>query len=317
MLFNVVFVFLLLSPTPPGFVDAQCKSPCHPWISDDTCTRRTGKIDIRWGVTLPTKISRDGIDNITYMSYGFCAGVDEIQAFTLNYSAPIIALTGTANNTYEYVPTESRLWLFGSGDKSTQPYHMMTAPNTTEPGYYQPGPSNDSSTIVFDGLAPQCNDGPALAAMLVFNITLDKGKYSYQDGVPIGVGFAPTCDSNNYCKLDSKLMCIGQDGKMNCATCLNKKDPKDVLGKDVTIFVTYYGSDSKGKTLMSGSSNPLNFRMFSGGGAYSDMSKNMDNLENGVDDANPFKDVDSYDTDGFSNFKLSTKIPNNAQNQGP
>jgi hypothetical protein len=168
---------------------------------------------------------------------------------------------------------------------------------------------NDSSAMVYDGQAPECDGNPAVATMLIYNVTLNGGRFTYEKGAAVGVGFSPTCNDDNVCKMDPSLKCIGRLGMMNCAQCLNPNDPYEIVGKDFVIFNTYYGTDSRGKTLLSGSSNPLNFRDFAMGGAYNQISTDLTNIDNGARNANPLKDVDSYTWDGLGKAKLSTDVP--------
>ena len=79
------FVFCL--PGGPRRHRLRPGHPCHPWIAGQKCTRKTGKTGIRFGPELPN-VSKDGV---TYISYGFCTNVDELQSFRLNYSLASVA----------------------------------------------------------------------------------------------------------------------------------------------------------------------------------------------------------------------------------
>ncbi|CCW61707.1 unnamed protein product [Phytomonas sp. EM1] len=92
---------------------------------------------------------------------------------------------------------------------------------------------------------------------------------------PLKTGFVSTCGNTKNgeeCLLDSEQICIGDKGFRNCARCY--KDPSEVASSaKVRVVVSYYGTDSKGRTLTSGTSNPLNFRAFGGNHILKDIQK--------------------------------------------
>jgi len=302
--FGIAFV-VLLSELPhlcmgqtraPRVSDnTLCKSACRPWDPKaPLCQRKLGMMEARWGLTLPRPVVRGDV-NVSYLTYAFCPTVDEIQAFLLNYSTAHIALNRVVNETtgedyYEYTPTESYLWMWGAGPENNREF---------------PGIGNDTAVMVYDGLSQTCNYAPAIVSMLIYNVTLVSGKYQYENGMASGTGFMPTCTEEGICKMDATLKCIGPVGRQNCAKCLNENQPREVLNKDLVIFTTYYGTDSRDKTLMSGSGNPLNFRMFSGGSAYQSVAIDASSFSETFSNANPFSDVDSFNVYRVPNVALN------------
>ena len=89
-----------------------------------------------------------------------------------------------------------------------------------------------------------------------------------QNGDPIGNGFVDTCDEDgSKCHFDDNSFCIGKGRSWNCATCVGT----DAKPEEPKVLVSFYGTDSDGKHLLSGSSNPLNFRRFALGNVYTDL----------------------------------------------
>eukprot|EP00760_Papus_ankaliazontas_P032438 PhM_4_TR5801/c0_g1_i2/m.90282 len=276
-----VLALLVLIPTTAYACDG-----CRPWSSG--CTRKSGQIDTRFAVDLPTPQSKDGV-TYTYLSYAFCARVDHMQNFQLQSSMSLVALyNNTNNNTYSYLPTNGHLWSYGAGSESNP---------------FVPNNESDARIMIYQGESPACEvngvRGPAAVTMLIYNVTLSDGKYSYDRSNPVGVGFQATCDETETCVMDPSLKCIGRKGHMNCAVCLDKNNPRDAVNHDLSIFTTYYGSDDRGKAMLSGSSNPLNFRVFAMGNAYNSVSGDMSSLSKSASNANPFASVDSMDWSGI------------------
>ena len=291
---------------------------CLPW-STSSCTRWTDQLDFRWVLR-----KEDQPSNQSDVIYRFYATVDEIQRFQLNNTAFIATMNSTINpimhqrqvepenffvtlynalwNVYPLRPEPSLtlsysekptfLSLFGTGKKS-----QKNMPRAHEYG----------TTLIYEPHAPACNHGPALVSMLVFNVTLKDGSFHYatNNTAPVGVGFHPTCTKKDICKMDASLHCIGAEGQRNCAVCLDPENPTDIIGKDIAIFNTYYGTDAKGHRLMSGSSNPLNFRQLAMDAIYNKIATDIGILGETLKSLNPFGNVDSWD-------ELGKNVPNNA-----
>ncbi|CCW67996.1 unnamed protein product [Phytomonas sp. Hart1] len=83
---------------------------------------------------------------------------------------------------------------------------------------------------------------------------------------PLKTGFAPTCGNTKdgeKCLWDKTQVCIGDLGRRNCARCYSDLSEL-VKSAKVMIVASYYGTDLLGRTLTSGTVNPLNFREFAG-----------------------------------------------------
>jgi hypothetical protein len=144
------------------------------------------------------------------------------------------------------------LSIYGMGDKSNILYPIENV-------------SYGSVGIIFN--TTDCNEGEfGVVDFLVVNITMRNGKYNYINDMPIKTGFSPTCGTNNMCLLDPSMKCFGEPGKSNCGTCMS--DPEMIANTTLQVWISYYGTDGAGRRFLSGASNPLNFRAFSGGGAY-------------------------------------------------
>jgi len=277
-------LFMLVLTTAVGLClgSKQCEQVvCQPWSAGATpCQRGTGKIQIQWGLDLPPN------SRFSSLTYGFCANVDTVQSFVLVGSAANTTGlgSGTPSPNSTWMPSTSRVWLVGGGPSGNPMLPTMT---------------NASNAVVYDGTIPPSDcgvGGAAIVSMLVFNVTLNNGVFSYTNNVAIGTGFAPTCDSSDVCKLDPTLKCIGDvPGMKNCAKCLSKdalSRTNPLSGSDISIFTTYYGTDSRGKTLMSGSGNPLNFAAFAMGGVYNSIASDVTDISNAAGrlttNSNPF-----------------------------
>ena len=285
-----------------AFNGEACAAVCMPW-SSPPCTRWVTQMDFRWILRME---EHEGETDIIYRYH---STVDEIQRFQLNNTAFIATMNSTINPllfreqrayegffekvlqvmrsfyivssdptlTVSYLKQPTFLSLFGSG--------MKSKPSMPSRDHY-------STVQIYEPRCAACNYGPAIVSMLVFNVTMGKGKFVYQSNssAPIGVGFHPTCSKTNICKMDAEMHCIGPDGHKNCAVCLDPLNPKDIVGKDINIFTTYYGTDTKEHRMMSGSSNPLNFRELAMDAVYNKISKDLGLLGETIKSLNPFTD---------------------------
>ena len=180
----------------------QATSVCRPW-TNSSCSRDQSKLHVRW-------MLRDANSHEVQL-YNFLADIDRFQCFELRGSALWLArspdsfsLSSLFNPTSSSSPTSSRLWLYGSGLSSE-------VPDSDHPP--------ESSVVVYDSYDERCN-GPAIVTMLVYNITLENGRYTHsKDYRPVGVGFNPTCTPQGTCRLDSAQKCLGDPGQQNCAIC--------------------------------------------------------------------------------------------------
>lgn len=220
-------------------------------------------MDLRFALDLPySRASNNGINGTAGSSsaaetlfgisrpFYFCPVVDELQAFKLNQSARLVALNRDGV-TFSNYPRTANLTVIGMQYK--------TNPSII-PELWQ-----DSTVTVYEANSSACGGtGAAVATFLVLNITVNQGVYTYGSGAeaqPIGAGFTPTCVDDN-CLTNPSAVCIGPKGRKNCATCYSR--PSDVGATDsLTIWASYYGTDSNGRVMTSGGSNPLAFTQFS------------------------------------------------------
>eukprot|EP01059_Diplonema_ambulator_P030491 TRINITY_DN5233_c0_g5_i2.p1 TRINITY_DN5233_c0_g5~~TRINITY_DN5233_c0_g5_i2.p1 ORF type:complete len:283 (+),score=80.09 TRINITY_DN5233_c0_g5_i2:63-911(+) len=260
-----------------GLGMTTCSGACKPW--KNKC-KAGDKIDLRFAVgavkTCTTQTASDcGTNNaagewgctstaendgcVGYKSHFFCGKVDEFTSVELKDSATYMhdAVPESGNSNYTgYLD----LAVFGTG--------KLTDKDLPEQGM-------SSRIPVFQAMHDKCN-GPALANFLVYNVTFTDGAYKYKNDDPTGNGFMNTCDGDR-CEFDSSSVCITDKTKKynNCAQCLNKTGD---AANDIRILITYYGTDSSGDVLLSGSSNPLNFRQFALDNVANSISKDINNI---------------------------------------
>eukprot|EP01065_Artemidia_motanka_P026061 TRINITY_DN30983_c0_g1_i1.p1 TRINITY_DN30983_c0_g1~~TRINITY_DN30983_c0_g1_i1.p1 ORF type:complete len:327 (+),score=106.30 TRINITY_DN30983_c0_g1_i1:54-983(+) len=183
-----------------------------------------------------------------YRTHVFCPKTDHFQQFRLDGSGKILR--------YSSPRQDLEMIAFGHGL-----YAAERIPNVTQ----------YARAIVYSHNNSDCDGGPAIATLLEYNVTLRDGKFRYKNRQPIGNGFMPTCDGpGKQCKFDSSSTCIGKEGtkQYNCAVCVKDQQNTEL---DLQVMVTYYGTDSGGHTLVSGSSNPLNYREFADADVYGDV----------------------------------------------
>ena len=218
-------------------------------------------------VHYPERVNISGttIDYPVAWPYFFCPIVDELQAFTL-YNASQLTSTGYYNDTWTTL-NSTRLSVYGMGNKGS--------PRVPED-------YDDSSVMIYQNtsLCGNVNGSafPAIVDFLVLNITMTTGEYLYKPSFEqaIQVGFEPTCDSGDICKLGSGV-CIGdKPGRKNCAKCMYK--PDDVKNAHLKVWTSYYGTDKNGRAFLSGSSNPLAFKQFSATPIFDAVAKDVTNI---------------------------------------
>ncbi len=255
-------------------IDCSVARACRPWPGRGSACSRRNNINLQFMMNLAPEnyvIDYSYEYNLSQVTYAFCPRVDEIQAFNLSgafklgatyYStiAPDGSSTGSeaqANNSEpRYLRLSDQLEIgylsiYGMGDTSNI---LFPASNT----------SYGSVGVIFN--TTSCNYGEfGIVSFLIVNITMKNGKYLYSNDVPIKTGFSPSC-VNNVCLFDPSMKCFGEPDKANCGTCIS--DPEIIANTTLQVWVSYYGTDSLGVKLLSGASNPLNFRAFSGGGVY-------------------------------------------------
>jgi hypothetical protein len=211
-----------------------------------------------------------GFATTTQATYGFCPRVDELQAFNLTYAARFMAMslpTNVSNATMSKYPVYNHIYAYGLGD--------IGSINVPTNGSY-------GRALVIDNKTDTCPFGSfAIAKFLIMNVSLDNGKFRYfpdESPQPQGTGFVPTCDGD-VCMFDQEAVCIGETGRKNCATCYS--DTQEIADLPIQIWVSYYGTDTRGRVLRSGANNPMNFRSFSGSGVYASVGNSVDRLKAG------------------------------------
>lgn len=252
------------------------KNACFPYEVSPRCSRGN-RMNLRFMLDLAPENYKLPQTSATY---AFCPIVDELQAFNLSGGLALAATKtglipdpngGTSNISgpvFSKGVGVQKVSVWGMGDMSS--YYI---PNSTT--------SYGSVGVVFNN-SDQCNQGElGVVNFLVLNVTLNNGQFQYYNSLPmpVGGGFAPTCDSTSLCKLDMSMKCFGEEGKKNCGTCV--ASGVDLSKMSLQIWTSYYGTDVYGKKLTSGSSNPLNFREFAGQGLYSSMKTSYGNAQQG------------------------------------
>ncbi|KAJ9460177.1 hypothetical protein DIPPA_04866 [Diplonema papillatum] len=273
---NAVVVVGLLAATAHA-VDkiTECSDLCSPWAPSPVSCKRGNNIDFRLAVgtfnctaddstcgTNPsfTTPCTDDVGCVGYMTHFYCGEVDEFSSFTLARSAEYVAQSPKD----AAFPLE--IAVYGHG--------MLT-------NEVIPSPGMNSRVPVYQFNHSGCAAGEAaIASFLVYNITLDDGKFKYKNREPVGNGFVNTCDDNK-CAFDSDSICIGDPATQssNCAKCITVTNSDKNPEFDMRVLLSYYGTDSSGKVLLSGSSNPLNFREFAVGGAATDIQKDISGIK--------------------------------------
>lgn len=255
---------------------------CFPW-STTSCTRGNN-LNLRFYMNADKSyagISPGPTVNFTdrTLTWAFCPRVDELQAFNLSRAPQYSSISPTDETMFVENMDDAYVSVFGFG--------MFLSREVVQ---------NTSTSVVMvatnGSQYPQCkgSNGVLLADFLVFQISLTNGLVQYPGGLypfgnesgvnvqPLGIGFQPTC-SGGICQLDSSLACIGAAGNQNCATCYT--NPHEITNRTVQIWVSYYGTDNNGRQLLSGSSNPLNFRQYSGSSVYGTLSSSLTRLQSG------------------------------------
>ena len=259
-------------------VDCSRSQACYPWdLGIGPYCGRGNKINLRFTVDLAPENYYKAYNTtpptvMTTASYGFCPVVDELQAFNLS-AAPILAGMQLDNTTSHTNVTSSRFSL-----NMTEAYVYAYGFGGIDSVLF-PNSSTSTGAVQIAANLSSCN-GILLTTFLVLAVTLDKGKFKYTSDQlnPLGSQFQSTC-TGGVCSMDSKQKCIGNGLTSNCAKCFT--NPADLANATVQIWVSYYGTDTTGRTLLSGSNNPLNFQQFSQSGVWNNLQTSFGNLQNG------------------------------------
>merc|ERR1711881_617394 len=91
-----------------------------------------------------------------------------------------------------------------------------------------------------------------------------------------GVQWESTC-KNGRCQLGESFPCLSHEHESRkdsfCATCVKEGDAVTPM-----VYITYYGTDSEGKSLVSSAYNPLNFWRWSASSVYDTMLRQVDEV---------------------------------------
>nr|CCC91115.1 conserved hypothetical protein [Trypanosoma congolense IL3000] len=198
---------------------------CQPWNGDKPCSSNQN-IDFRLGVVDPKTGNMSAV--------GFCPVVDTPQMFNLTGMASLLHGEGAGS--------DLNLIVYGQGIGKDRT-------------------GNNSNSVLY-ATTDKCHDGSvAVAKYLVVTMTMKAGLYAYESDLsnPTNTGFAYTCKEDQ-CLLASDAVCIGPEGKKNCAECVKK----DSLARfQTTVWATYNGTAHENFPFISDSYNPVYFHRFS------------------------------------------------------
>ncbi|CBZ28973.1 conserved hypothetical protein [Leishmania mexicana MHOM/GT/2001/U1103] len=99
---------------------------------------------------------------------------------------------------------------------------------------------------------------------------------------PAKVGFTPTCNAEDVCMMGdpSVYTCIGEvPGQKNCG--VYRTSPAEIRKLQMTVWVSYYGTDGRRNVLTSGGRNPLNYLSFLKENALQALANKIDSLFHG------------------------------------
>lgn len=237
---------------------------CRPWSLHSPCAAG-GSMDTRF--LIETWSESTALN--TYGQSAFCPLVDQNEAFVMTNLTDFIDGAFTEDNVSSSF-NNTRIWVYGQGALSPDDH----------------SPIQDGSGALFSYLFPAqgspqfgtgCAAGElAVASFLMVNFTMTNGVYLYNhngtsiNGNPINSGWLPTCDGTQC--LFGDPACIGMGGLMNCARCYDATDVDTAMTR---VWAAFYGTDSQGRTFVSGQDNPLNFLQYASGSAYTEIANNL------------------------------------------
>jgi hypothetical protein len=237
---------------------------CKPWHPSMPCDIGKQMVTKIMADVNPAYVDETPYNGTSYVTYGFCQEVDELQALHISGFINDTMLSDTGS----FGPNATAyLRMYGLGAAANGPPAVI-------PQF--PG-DTDSSTAVLAWADPTvCPGGIAVANFLVLNITLKDGFIHYRDnGSPLFTGFQSTC-SGGVCLFGPsgpEYPCIGNGQSSNCARCLY--NTTNLQNLTVSVWVSYYGTDASGTPMTSGQENPLNFREFAMNSAYDSLANDV------------------------------------------
>ena len=205
----------------------------------------------------PAAVDQYPYNNISYVTYGFCPVVDDLEALHVKGFVNDTMLNDTGifgSNTTVY------LRMYGLGSSSSVQLPVDT----------------DAASAVL-AQAGICGDGEiAIVNFLVLNITMKDGLIHYRDNLtPLFTGFQSTCQGGVclFGPAGSQHPCIGNGQSSNCAQCY--ANTTNLQNFTVSIWTSFYGTDKDGTPFTSGEDNPLNFRQFALDSAYDSIANDV------------------------------------------
>jgi hypothetical protein len=261
---------------PAAKPPCNTRTACYPFAANGLPCDRSGRMNLRLVLQLSPE---ERLSNVSAVTYAMCPYVDEFQALNLSNA---LRLAGTSRTTIRDPLTSQQLNVTQVSPTVQASflsiYGMTNSSNRTLPELGSFG-----SVMIIDNITDACPLGAVGAVnFLILNFTLRNGKYVYDAGLPtpVGSGFKFTCDSSDVCLLDPTLKCFGlRLGERNCGQCVSNGD--DLGAMKLQVWTSYYGTDSQGRNLRSGGTNPLNYRAFSGGGLFASMRRTYGDLRDG------------------------------------
>ena len=257
------------------------KEACFPWESTPRCTRG-GRINLRFMVDVAPENMR--IVNgswLPYVTYAYCPIVDEIQAFNLSAAVRLGALYSASTITVGNVT--SKLYI-PAARMDAVTYLSVYGFGHFDNRYYPEEANSYAKVGIVYNLTEECPEGSVgVVTFLRLNVTMKNGNFAYYGDFPLptGTGFVPTCDASHVCQLDETQRCFGERGKGNCGVCIPNTETEALLNSQVNIWTSYFGTDARGKKMISGRNNPLSYKMFTGNGMYTSLKRSYRDAKDG------------------------------------
>ena len=199
---------------------------------------------------------------VGYKTHFYCGKVDKFSSFNLVGSYSYLATVAEKKGADTLDLGVFQTGKLGVTNSDTR------LPETSQGSRIRVFDSSANATRICGG-----NATALIANFLVYNATLTGGVYKYQNREPVGNGFESTCHDGT-CQFDSSMKCLTDpsNGISNCARC---HSAGEVIppALDIRVLTSYYGTDKNGAAMLSGSSNPLNFRKFAVAGLTGDLLK--------------------------------------------
>lgn len=285
-----------------------------------TCSRG-GSINLRFMLDVVPE-NYVGTEKTQYMIYGFCPTVDELSSFTLNestfYSTSYKTTTTkdkVEETTYHFSSSLYKNYLsvygFGNSNSTLIPQRQISvgaALAAINGSLVACGGSNTVAVVStlmlnigFDrgsfNYIESSPTGPQLMLNPYYDIeACESGEVpppnvSYcntsvivdlpaDTKQPAKVGFESTC-KNGKCIFDSSAICIEDDnGLSNCGYCYG--DPGETLHATIQVWVSYFGTDNSGSSMISGGNSPLRYMNFASSSLADKFKDKLSSLWNGT-----------------------------------